>query len=166
MSSLLVERLGRRTLFVLSELIMSFSLFALGAFFYLKENPETNSVVIESIGWLPLLSLILFIAAFGIGAGPIPWLMSSEILPAKVKGPGVSIATFTNWMLAFVVTKTFVSIQEALTSAGAFWIFGTFCVFGAFFGLFILPERKGKTPEEIQDLFNKKSKNIELPCML
>ncbi len=133
---------------------MSISLFALGAFFYVKENPSSDPAVIDSLGWLPLFSLILFIAAFGIGAGPVPWLMSSEILPAKVKGPGVSIATFTNWFLAFLVTKTFASIQETLTSAGAFWLFGTCCIFGALFGLFILPETKGKSPEEIQSLFD------------
>ncbi|XP_046640468.1 facilitated trehalose transporter Tret1-like isoform X2 [Daphnia pulicaria] len=155
-SSLLVERLGRRTLFVLSELTMCISLFGLGTFFYLKDNPETDPALVESLGWLPLVSLILFIGAFGIGAGPVPWLMAGELLPDKVKGPGVSIATFTNWFLAFVVTKTFVNIQSAITSAGAFWMFGVCCVIGSLFGLFILPETKGKTQEEIQSLFNKK----------
>ncbi|EFX73487.1 hypothetical protein DAPPUDRAFT_325263 [Daphnia pulex] len=155
-SSLLVERLGRRTLFVLSELTMCISLFGLGTFFYLKDNPETDPALVESLGWLPLVSLILFIGAFGIGAGPVPWLMAGELLPDKVKGPGVSIATFTNWFLAFVVTKTFVNIQSAITSVGAFWMFGICCVIGSLFGLFILPETKGKTQEEIQSLFNKK----------
>lgn len=134
---------------------MSLSLAGLGAFFYLKENSQTDPAIIESLSWLPLVSLILFIAAFGIGAGPVPWLMTGEVLPAKIKGPGVSIAVFTNWFLAFVVTKSFVNIQEALTSAGAFWMFGGFCVMGTLFGLFLLPETKGKTQEEIQAFFNK-----------
>uniref|UniRef100_A0A0P5PFR2 Putative Solute carrier family 2, facilitated glucose transporter member n=1 Tax=Daphnia magna TaxID=35525 RepID=A0A0P5PFR2_9CRUS len=154
-SSLLVERLGRKTLFVISESVMCLSLAGLGAFFYLKENSQTDPAIIKSLSWLPLVSLILFIAAFGIGAGPVPWLMTGEVLPAKIKGPGVSIAVFTNWFLAFVVTKSFVNIQEALTSAGAFWMFGGFCVMGTLFGLFLLPETKGKTQEEIQAFFNK-----------
>lgn len=132
---------------------MCASLFALGAFFYIKENEVVDAVVLESLGWLPLTSLILFIAAFGIGAGPVSWLMSSEILPPKIKGPGISIATCTCWLLGFVVTKTFVNIQEVLSSAGAFWMFGSFCMLGTLFGLFILPETKGKTTEEIQALF-------------
>lgn len=145
-----MEHLGRRTLFVISEVVMCISMFTLGTFFYLKENAENDNSTITSLGWIPLFSLILFIAAFGIGAGPVPWTMCSELLPPNIKGPGVSIATFSNWILAFIVTKTFVNMQEALTSAGAFWMFGSFCVFGTLFGLFLLPETKGKTPEEIQ----------------
>lgn len=134
---------------------MSISLFALGTFFYLKENSSVDPAVVESLGWLPLVSLIVFIAAFAIGAGPIAWLMSNELLPAKIKGPGMSIVSFVTWGLAFVVTKTFVNIQAALTSAGAFWMFGSFCVLGTLFSLFILPETKGKSPEDIQALFDK-----------
>lgn len=135
---------------------MCISMFALGAFFYVKENPSTDPAVIEAIGWLPLVSLITFIAAFGIGAGPIPWLVPGEILPAKIKGPCISIASFSNWLAAFIVTKTFVSIQAAITNAGAFWLFGSFCFIGSLFALFILPETKGKTPEEIQAIFAKR----------
>lgn len=153
---MLVERLGRKTLFIISESIMCLSLVGLGTFFYLKENHSTDPALIESLSWLPLVSLIVFIGAFGIGAGPVPWLMTGEVLPAKIKGPGTSITVFTNWLLAFVVTKSFVNIQEALTSAGAFWMFGGFCVIGTLFGLFFVPETKGKTQEEIQAFFNKR----------
>ena len=149
-SSLLVERLGRRTLFLISEIFMCISMVALGTYFYLKEQTDTD---ISSLGWLPLTSLILFIAAFGIGAGPMPWLMFGEILPARVKAPGSSVASFTNWFLAFIVTLTFVDIQDAIGSSGAFWMFGGFCVLGVFFTIFLLPETKGKTPEQIQAFF-------------
>lgn len=161
-SSLLVERLGRRTLFLISEVGMCISMFALGAFFFIKEQCENELEAtpasdcqqqVTALGWLPLTSLILFIATFAVGAGPMPWLMFGEILPARVKGPGGSVASFTNWFLAFIVTLTFVDIQEAIGSSGAFWMFGGFCVLGIFFTLFLLPETKGKTPEQIQAFF-------------
>ena len=60
---------------------MCIAMFALGTFFYIQEN---DPVTADTLGWLPLTSLIVFNAAFGIGAGPIPWLMFAEILPAKV----------------------------------------------------------------------------------
>jgi SP family facilitated glucose transporter-like MFS transporter 8 len=149
-SSSLVERLGRKLLFLVSNIMMCISMFALGTFFYIQANdPETA----KSLGWLPLTSLILFIATFAIGAGPMPWLLTGEILPAKVKAPATSIATFTNWFLAFIVTKTFVDIQAGLTKAGSFWLFGGFCVLGVLFSIFALPETKDKTPEEIQAFF-------------
>ncbi|XP_046650285.1 solute carrier family 2, facilitated glucose transporter member 8-like [Daphnia pulicaria] len=161
-SSLLVERLGRRTLFLMSEIGMCISMFALGAFFFVKEEciktlestPGSDcEQQVTALGWLPLTSLILFIATFAIGAGPMPWLMVSEILPAKVKAPGSSAAAFTNWFLAFIVTLTFVDIQNAIGSSGAFWMFGCFCILGILFTIFLLPETKGKSPEQIQAFF-------------
>jgi len=145
-----VDRLGRRTLLIVSNATMCVAMIALGAFFFVLETDEEAA---GSLGWLPLTSLILFIAAFAIGAGPIPWMMFGEILPAKVKGPGASAASFTNWFLAFIITLTFVDIQEAMTPAGAFWMFGGFLVIAVLFSVFILPETKGKTPEDIQRHF-------------
>lgn len=156
-SSQLVERFGRRTLFLMSTAIMSIAMFALGAFFYIQEHYDEETVA--SLGWLPLTSLIVFIAAFGLGAGPMPWLMFGEILPAKVRGPGGSAAAFSNWFLAFIITLTFVDIQEAMTPAGAFWMFGCFCILAVLFSIFLLPETKGKTPEQIQSYFGIRSAN-------
>ena len=81
-SSLMITRLGRRTLFATSQLICAISIVALGAFFYIQDtDPETA----ESIGWLPLASLMIYIGSFAIGSGPIPWIMTGEIVPRKVK---------------------------------------------------------------------------------
>lgn len=132
--------------------VMGLSMFALGAFFYIQDNYEDPSIA-ESLGWLPLTSLVVFIAGFGLGAAPIPWVMFSEILPAKVKGPGSSAAATTAWLVAFIITLTFVDMQLSITPAGSFWLFGGFCMLGVLFSIFILPETKGKTPEQIQAYF-------------
>ncbi|CAG7696688.1 unnamed protein product, partial [Allacma fusca] len=71
-SSLLMDKAGRKVLLLFSDLVMSLFLVGLGFFFYLKEfNPEFAA----QIGWLPLASLIAFIIAMSVGFGPIPWLM-------------------------------------------------------------------------------------------
>jgi len=153
-AAVLVVRVGRRTLFLSSQAIMCVCMFALGAFFYIQKNDPATAA---TLGWLPLTSLVLFIAGFGIGAGPIPWLMFGEILPAKVKGPGSSIASFTNWFLAFIITLTFVDIQKGIGEAGSFWLFGVFTFLAVMpFSVFFLPETKGKTPEQIQAFFGTK----------
>jgi len=152
-SSLMITRLGRRTLFATSQLICAISIVALGAFFYIQDtDPETA----ESIGWLPLASLMIYIGSFAIGSGPIPWIMTGEIVPRKVKSLGVSLATLTNWGFAFIVSKTFVNLRDAITTAGSFWLFGGMCALGFLFSVFLLPETKDKTPEEIQAFFGTK----------
>ena len=71
----LVDRLGRKVLLIASEAIMGVCLLALGVFFFLTTDDDSLK---ETLGWLPLVSLMLFIFAFSIGFGPIPWLMMGK----------------------------------------------------------------------------------------
>lgn len=123
---------------------------ALGAYFHILSNDQDTA---GSLSWLPLTSLIVFISGIGMGLGPLPWLISSEVLPAKIRGQGSSIAALANFGLSFIVTKTFIDIQRAVTPAGAFWFYGGFCFLGILFALFLLPETKDKTSEEIGAFF-------------
>ena len=150
LSVLIVDLGGRRILLMSSEAGMAVAMFALGTSFYLQSN---DPQLYATLGWLPLVSLILFIGSFAIGLGPMPWLMTAEMLPRKVKGPAISIAAFINWTLAFVVTKTFDDMQTGMTTAGAYWFYGSFSVVGFIFCLIFMPETKGKTYEEIQMFF-------------
>ena len=147
---LLVQRLRRRTLFLSSAAFTSLSVFMLGGYFYILNNDPATAA---TLGWLPLVSLIVFIASVAVGISPLAWVVSNEILPARFRGPGSSFAAFTAWMSSFIVTKTFVNVQSSLTTAGAFWIYGCFGAIGILFGIFVLPETKGKTPDEIQAIF-------------
>lgn len=145
-----MERLGRKMLFLLSESLTCLSVVALGGYFYVLENDPATA---QRFGWVPMTLLITFIAVFAAGVGPLPWLVAGEVMPAKFKGPGSSIVAFTNWITSFIVTKVFIDMQRSLTNAGTFWVFGSLCFVGILFGIFILPETKGKTPEQIQALF-------------
>ena len=157
LGAVVVSRLGRRPLFMISEAIACLSMCVLGFYFYLlANNPETA----KPLAWLPLTSLIVFISGIGMGLGPLPWLISSEVLPAKIRGQGSSIAALANFGLSFIVTKTFIDIQRAVTPAGAFWFYGGFCLLGIFFALFLLPETKDKTSEQIEAFFVTPNRNV------
>ena len=149
-AAILVRRMKRRTLFILSEAISSTSMMVLGGFFFIRKN---DNDLADSLGWLPLVAVICFISGIGIGLQPLSWLIPNEILPANFKGPGSSIIGVCYWISAFVVTKTFVDLERAITTAGAFWFYGCVCAIGVLFGILILPETKGKTPEQIQAHF-------------
>ena len=65
---LIVERFGRKILLVISDFCMSISIFTLGAYFYLEEHPNKFAPqTVEDLGWLPLVSLIIYIFTFSIG---------------------------------------------------------------------------------------------------
>lgn len=150
MGVFVVARIGRRPLLMMTELTSCLSMAALGAHFYILANDPSTA---KSLGWLPLASLIVFLFGLGLGLGPLAWLISSEVLPAKIRGQGSSIAALTNTGFAFIVTKTFIDIQRAVTTAGAFWFYAGVSFFGFLFAFFILPETKDKSQQEIEIIF-------------
>ncbi|KAH8372199.1 hypothetical protein KR093_010563 [Drosophila rubida] len=146
-STMVVDKLGRRILLLASGIVMALSTTAIGVYFFLKDQDENQ---VENLGWLPVASLCIFMIMFSIGYGPVPWLMMGELFATDIKGFAGSIAGTTNWVLAFVITKTFKNLNEGLGSGGTFWLFAGLTVVGVIFVFFLVPETKGKSLNEIQ----------------
>lgn len=140
----------------ISAVSMAITLFALGGFFYAK----SLGMNVDSIGWLPLVSLIVYVVGFSLGLGPIPWLMMGEILPAKIRGSAASIATAFNWSCTFIVTKTFEDVIELIGAHGTFWLFGVIVAVGFVFVIICVPETRGRSLEEIEKRFTGKTRRM------
>ncbi|XP_065556827.1 facilitated trehalose transporter Tret1-like isoform X2 [Artemia franciscana] len=150
-SSVLVDRAGRKILLISSAFVMAICLVTLGVFFYFQES---DPVIAANLGWLPLVSFIIYIIFFSFGFGPLPWVLMGEILPGHVKGLASSLVSSCNWTLAFIITFMFDMLVGAIQMYGVFWLFAGFTILAGFFVLFLVPETKGKSLEEIQQIFN------------
>ena len=158
LACLIMDKAGRRILLLIMAVGMCVTLVGLGFYF---EILARQSVEASKISWLSILCIVLFNLAFSLAWGPVPWLVMSEIFPLRARGPASSIATLSNWLLAFIVTKTFPTMQAGLTVQGTYWFFGGWCFVGFVFVYFLLPETKGKTLEEIEALFDKKKHSYQ-----
>ncbi|XP_023167618.2 facilitated trehalose transporter Tret1-2 homolog isoform X2 [Drosophila hydei] len=146
-STMVVDKLGRRILLLASGAVMALSTTAIGVYFYMKDQDPAS---VDNLGWLPVGSLCIFMIMFSIGYGPVPWLMMGELFATDIKGFAGSIAGTTNWVLAFVVTKTFKNLNDSLGSGGTFWLFAGVTIVGVIFVFLAVPETKGKSLNEIQ----------------
>jgi SP family arabinose:H+ symporter-like MFS transporter len=107
-----------------------------------------------------LVAVVSFIAAFAMALGPIPWIMSSEIFPNRVRGRAMSVATFVIWTSCYIVAQTFPLLNDNpnIGPALTFWIFAFFSLLAFLFVLAIVPETKGRSLEEIEMSWTKRGK--------
>ncbi len=139
----LIDRIGRRPLLLTSLIGMALSLVMLGLAFWLPDQQSIKGLIAAG-------SLMLYVASFAIGLGPIFWLLISEIYPLKLRGLAMSVATDANWGSNLLITLTFLTLIQLLGATGTFWLYGLVTVLAWFFAYFMVPETKGKSLEEIE----------------
>lgn len=97
--------------------------------------------------------VILYIAAFAMAMGPLPWIVCSEIFPAKLRGRAMSVATFCIWTGCLLVAQTFPTLLKLISPTTTFWI-NAACSVATFLLVLLLPETKGRTLEEIEQSYH------------
>jgi SP family galactose:H+ symporter-like MFS transporter len=137
---LLIDRLGRRTLLLVGSVGMVIALIALGSIFALS---------LKNAGALTLIALLVYIASFALGFGPVFWLMSAEIFPTHVRATGSSISAFCNWAANLLISVTFLLLIGAIGAPFTFWSYAVMGIFAFIFCYALVPETKGKTLEQV-----------------
>jgi sugar porter (SP) family MFS transporter len=137
----LIDRLGRRPL-----LLIGF----VGA-------AATMLIIVVAVlhpalvpSWVVITMLLLYIASFAIAIGPLPHLMMSEVFPLRVRGPGMSVASLSNWGFNFLVVFAFPVMLAGPGLAATFTVFAACCVGGIVFTLTRVPETTGHSLEAIE----------------
>ena len=138
------DKVGRKPLLYAGLSGMTIGLFALGATFYFKTHYGLD------LKWISVGSIVLFIACFAFSLGPIAWILISEIMPLKIRGTAMSIATMSNFGFNFIVALTFPTLLETIGEAYTFWIFGIIGIFSLYFTYYFIPETKGRSLEQIE----------------
>ncbi|PYI04604.1 MFS monosaccharide transporter [Aspergillus sclerotiicarbonarius CBS 121057] len=106
----------------------------------------------KSAGWATVAFVWIFIINFAYSWGPCAWIVVSEVFPLSMRAKGVSIGGSSNWLNNFGVglaTSPFI----AASAYGTFIFFGCVTVVGVFYVWFFVPETKGRTLEEMDELF-------------
>ena len=158
---ILIDRIGRRRILLGSIPIMSIGLLLCSVGFHFitmpsdfnSKNPSSSSAHEEiplserTAPLLVLASVMLYVAAYALGLGNVPW-MQSELFPLNVRSLGSGLSTSTNWGANFVLGLTFLPMMEFLTPTWTFVIYAILCIGGWLCIWRIYPETKGLSLEE------------------
>lgn len=136
-----VEKLGRKPLLISGSILM-----AVGAFGVAFSN------LVEVPAIVPVVSILVYSAAFMFSWGPICWVYMSELFPNTIRSQATAIAVAFQWIFNFVVSSTFVPLYNH-SHFLAYAIYGSICVIAALFVWKLVPETKGKTLEQMTALW-------------
>jgi MFS family permease len=141
-----IDTFGRRNLLLFTFPLMSIFLFFTGFSFFIPNKDIRVACV--------ALGVYLFGIVYSPGEGPVPFTYSAEAYPLYVRSYGMSLATATTWFFNFVLAITWPSMQTALTHQGGFAFYATWNLIGFVLVLTLMPETKGKTLEELDQVFS------------
>jgi sugar porter (SP) family MFS transporter len=141
----LIDKVGRRVLLLAGTVGMAIALFVLASTFALGGDTlgHTGSIV-------AVLCLVVYTGSFAIGLGPVFWLLISEVYPARIRGKSMSIATVANWGANFLVAVTFLTLLNAISNAGTFFLMGFLTLAAVVYFWRKVPETEGLTLQEIE----------------
>ncbi len=150
-----IDRLGRRKLLLAGLIGMGGSLAVVGiAFqFIAKAAAGAASTGPSEAGIVTLFALVAFIICFAFSMGPVTWTVINEIFPGHIRGRAVAVATAVNWGAAFLVSQSFLSLIEAMGISWTFGLFALFCGVAWIWIFYRVPETKGQSLEQIQQLW-------------
>ncbi|KAI9689581.1 MAG: myo-inositol transporter [Bathelium mastoideum] len=152
---LLIDKIGRRKILILSLFGMASTLVIVAVSFHFI--PVSPSLTISSgeVNWagiLVLVMIIFYVAFFSGGVATIAWV-GCEFLPTEVRALGTMMNTVTCWGCNLIIASTFLTMMKAMTPTGAFSFYAGICFFGAVFVFFLFPDVTGLPLERISEVF-------------
>ncbi|WKA06557.1 hypothetical protein VitviT2T_024452 [Vitis vinifera] len=145
-SMLIVDKLGRRVLFLVGGIQMLVSQIMVGGI--LAAELGDHGGVSKVYAFLVLLLICVYVAGFGWSWGPLGWLVPSEIFPLEIRSAGQSITVAVSFIFTFIVAQTFLSMLCHFKS-GIFFFFGGWVVLMTAFVYYLLPETKSIPIEQM-----------------
>ena len=142
---LTVDKWGRKPLLMVGSIGMALGMFAISALSFF-----------EIIGIGTLVFIIVYTASFMMSWGPITWVLISEIFPNKIRGKAVAIAVAAQWAANYFISSTYPAMME-FSGAFTYGFYGVMSVLSFLFVWKMIPETKGRTLEEMEDLWKRKS---------
>ncbi|WP_411031238.1 sugar porter family MFS transporter [Spongiimicrobium sp. 3-5] len=139
-----IDKAGRRALLLWGVSGMILCLFGIGLLYQFN---------LTSGPWL-LVLILGFVACFASSLGPIPWVLIAEIFPTKTRGIAMSFSIVILWIGVMLISQ-FTPVLLEMGESFTFWIFMVNAIILLIFTYKMIPETKGKTLEEIEQMWKK-----------
>lgn len=146
---LLMDNVGRRALLLWGAMAMTVCHTIVAAVVGLYSDDWAHHM---PAGYTGAAFIFIFMLAFGLSWGPVPWSMPAEIFPGRLRAKGVAASTCSNWLFNWVVgASTPVMLRQI--GFGTYVFFAAMCIAAGIWVCLCVPETKGRTLEDMDQVF-------------
>ncbi|CDS06946.1 hypothetical protein LRAMOSA09469 [Lichtheimia ramosa] len=144
-----LDMMGRTRTLMVASVFMTLSMVIIAIISGIYDgNWEGN----EGKGWVCVAFTYFFIANFAYSWGPVGWVIPAEIFPLRARAKAMSVTTSSNWMNNFIIAQITPPMLDNI-GFGTYVFFAVFCFLSFFFVWFFVPETKGRSLEEMDEIF-------------
>lgn len=145
----LIDRIGRKPLLLIGSVGMAVTLAIMAGVFSQAEVTETGLTLSTQFGTIALLSAIAYVAFFNLSWGPVMWVLLGEMFPNQMRGSGLAVSGFAQWIANFAITMTFPIMLATTGLTSAYGFYAISAAISVFFVLRMVRETRGKQLEEM-----------------
>lgn len=146
----LIDRLGRKPLLLIGSIGMTVSLLVMAGIFSQATLTETGLTLPAALGPIALISAIIYVAFFNFSWGPVMWVLLGEMFPNQIRGSGLAVSGFVQWISNFAITMTFPLMLATTGLTSAYGFYGFAALMSIIFVYKAVRETRGKELEDMQ----------------
>lgn len=146
---LIIDKVGRRPLAIIGGIGggVAWGIMAVLVGVYSKDWAASPAA-----GWGAVAMAFCFVLVYGVSYSPLGWTLPAEVYPNSHRSKGVAAGTATVWLCNFIVGVATPPMIEQ-TGFGTYAFFGAWCFIASVWAYFMVPETKGKTLEQMDEVF-------------
>ncbi|XP_026322411.1 facilitated trehalose transporter Tret1-like [Hyposmocoma kahamanoa] len=147
-----VERFGRKPLLGTCFALIAAAMMCVGTVVLIQHFGGTVPF------WIPLIAMIIAVAGYAAGPSPVPFIVLSEMFNFQIRAKLMGCIVCYTWLMNFIQLFIFAPISNGLGLYATFYLYAGMNILAIFISLVVLPETKGKSVEEIEDILKNKYK--------
>jgi len=154
-SPIIMARINRRPQFITASIVHCFGMILLGA-------SIANFIPDFSLKqYIPLFCVSVLGLCYGLGVGPVPFVLMSEFFGVKHKSFGMALGMVSRCSVSFLQLKVFVYVKSWIGMDGICFVHAIMNILGALFVFLVLPETRNKSLSELEDIWKSGSDLVQ-----
>ena len=146
----LIDRVGRKPLLLIGSIGMAVTLAIMSLAFMSGSLVDGKLQLSDSAGLAALISANIYVAFFNFSWGPVMWVMLGEMFPNQIRGSGLAVSGFAQWVANFGITMTFPIMLASVGLTGAYGFYAISAAISVVFVWMMVRETKGLELEQME----------------